>query len=81
MHAPFDLDPQQWQRLRALLDLALDRPADEHAAWLRGLGAPDAALVPRLQALLAHGQGGAFPETFPRFETDSFAPSPPMPER
>ena len=50
---PFDLDPAAWSRLRVLLDDALALPPAERDAWLARLPAPDAALRPRLAALLA----------------------------
>ncbi|HSQ73859.1 MAG TPA: serine/threonine-protein kinase, partial [Rubrivivax sp.] len=81
MATPFDLDPQRWLRLRELLDQALTRPRQARADWLSALGPADADLAPRLQALLAHDDGGALAVTLPRIETHAFAPAPPMPER
>lgn len=39
-------------RLSELLDVALDLPHDQRAAWLASLGPADATLRPRLEALL-----------------------------
>lgn len=74
MHAGrLDLSAEQFAALRALLDTALDLPADTRAAWLDGLGAEHAALVPRLRALLANADDARL-DTLPRIETGDFAP-------
>ncbi|MFP5397170.1 MAG: protein kinase domain-containing protein [Gammaproteobacteria bacterium] len=58
MDEPFRLDPSDWARLRALLDEALALPPAQRVEWLGRLDPRDAALRPRLQALLAHAGGG-----------------------
>ena len=56
MSGPFDLDPAHWAQLRRLLDEALQQAPVRRETWIESLPAPDAALVPRLRALLAHAQ-------------------------
>jgi serine/threonine-protein kinase len=72
----FRLPQQQWGLLRRLLDEALDLPAAARTAWLAGLPAEQAALAPRLQALLAHADAthGLPVQTLPKVETRDFAP-------
>jgi len=43
---------EELARLSELLDVALDLPAGQRAAWLAGLGPADATLRPRLEAML-----------------------------
>jgi hypothetical protein len=51
------LPPQQWARLRDLLDQALDLSPSERAAWLAAMPPEHATLAPRLRALLSHADG------------------------
>jgi serine/threonine-protein kinase len=80
MNNNFQLDPQQWNTLRRLLDQALERPAGERALWLEGLDDVQyASLKPRLRALLAHaeaGDAGQVLDTLPKVETLQFAAGP-----
>lgn len=80
MNDVFALSRPQWTRLRALLDEALAQPLAARAAWLERLDAADAALKPRLAALLSHSEPNApLPQavdTLPRIETADFAPLP-----
>ena len=47
------LDADRLRRLNALLAIGLDLPEDERSAWLDGLPAEHAGVLPRLAALLA----------------------------
>ncbi len=78
MNETFRLAPQEWARLRALLDEALALPPAQRDAWLLALDDTRAAgLKPRLAALLAHAGGPAgLMLTLPKVETLDFA-SPP----
>jgi len=79
MQSNFDLAPEQWARLRRLLDEALDLPVGERDRWIERLGADDAAFKPRLRALLAHAAGTSVDrllQTLPKIETDAFAGRP-----
>lgn len=83
MHDAFKLPPDEWERLRSLLDEALTLPPGERAAWVEGLDdARHAALKPRLRSLLAHagdavdgppGTVARLLETLPKVETGEFA--------
>ena len=42
------------RKLNALLDEALDMPAERRAAWLAGLPMESQSLAPELRVLLAH---------------------------
>jgi serine/threonine-protein kinase len=68
----FGLEPGQWSALRALLDEALDLPADRRERWLEVLDPRFAGLRPRLRALLAHAGPGepaaGLYETLPKVE-------------
>ncbi|WP_127998750.1 serine/threonine-protein kinase [Piscinibacter defluvii] len=66
MKRSFDLSPDAWRRLRGLLDQALALPAGARQAWLATLQGEQAALAPRLRALLA--LTGAAPHTLPRLD-------------
>ena len=48
-----DIEATRWQRLRTLLERALDLDAGARSAWLDGLGGDDAALGIELRQLLA----------------------------
>ncbi|HUD71448.1 MAG TPA: serine/threonine-protein kinase, partial [Dongiaceae bacterium] len=48
-----DLSPERWQRLSALLDEALDLPADQRRGWLERACPDDAGLRAEVEALLA----------------------------
>jgi serine/threonine-protein kinase len=75
MNEVFALSAPQWQRLRALLDEALALAPPARAAWLARLQGDDAALGPRLAALLRHGDAApSVLDTLPRVETADFAP-------
>ena len=81
----FRLPPQQWARLRALLDQALDLPPSERAAWLAATSLDDATLAARLRALLSHADAEVahreLLQTLPKVETRDFAPLGPAPDR
>jgi len=47
------LSPEDWARLSALFDEAIEQPEATRLAWLAALAPPDAALADRLRALLA----------------------------
>lgn len=54
------LSPEDWARLSALFDQALDQPESARAAWLTAREPADAALADPLRALLAaHADRGA----------------------
>ena len=83
MGEAFKLGPQDWSRLRQLLDEALALPAAQRAHWLAALDEARAAgLKPRLKALLAHAAAESphtparLLDTLPKIETADFAPSP-----
>ncbi len=46
-------DPARWERVRAILDEAFERPASERSAYLDGACAGDAALRAEIESLLA----------------------------
>lgn len=48
-----EIEAGRWQRLRALLDRAIDLDARARGAWLDALSADDQTLRPELEALLA----------------------------
>ncbi|MGH8237753.1 MAG: protein kinase domain-containing protein, partial [Steroidobacteraceae bacterium] len=61
--------PESWAELNRLLDAALDLPAAERQAWLETLPDEQAAIKPRLQALLmrsAQIETGDFLRALPR---------------
>lgn len=61
MDATPQLEPDDWQRLRSLLDQALALPPASRAAWLAALDEADpqlATLKPRLARLLSHAGEG-----------------------
>ncbi len=47
------ISPEDWARLSALFDQALEQPEATRAAWLAALEPPDAALADRLREMLA----------------------------
>ncbi|CAN5328278.1 hypothetical protein BH09PSE6_BH09PSE6_10910 [soil metagenome] len=70
---PLDHLAEQWPRIDALLDEALDLPVAQHPSWLAGLTGEDAALCEVLRGLLAahvhamvHNRFGELP----RLDTD-----------
>jgi len=73
----FRLPPQEWARLRSLLDQALDLSPIERAAWLAAMPPEHATLAPRLRALLSHADAQTphreLLETLPKVETRDFA--------
>ncbi|MCU0950509.1 MAG: serine/threonine protein kinase [Burkholderiaceae bacterium] len=80
---PFDLAPDAWVTLRALLDQALALAPDARTPWLDTLDPRHAPLTPRLRALLAHAQATVLPiDALPgvaathAVETAQFAPGP-----
>jgi serine/threonine-protein kinase len=63
-------DPKEWPELSRLLDCVLDLPVAEREDWVRGLTGPDAALAPRLLALLETATDAktvAWFDTLPKF--------------
>lgn len=58
----FTLDPQEWEQLRRLLDVALELPAGERARWLDARQELDAPMRARLAALLQLHESGAVDE-------------------
>jgi len=81
----FRLPPQQWARLRDLLDQALDLSPSERAAWLAAMPPEHATLAPRLRALLSHADGESarqdLLQTLPKVETRDFAQLSPPADR
>jgi eukaryotic-like serine/threonine-protein kinase len=61
------IDPRIWPALSALLDECLDQPEGSRAAWLDGLGAEHADVLPTLREVLSGGtaQDDAFLDTLP----------------
>ncbi len=83
MHEAFRLLPQDWTRLRALLEEALALPPAGRGAWLARLDAGrDGALRPQLASLLAHADAtgdatvARLLDTLPAVETGDFATPP-----
>ncbi len=59
-----DLSPERWRRLSALLDAALELPADQRGAWLARACPDDAGLRTEVEALLAADrEAGSFLES------------------
>lgn len=52
---PLPCPPADWPRFSALLDVCLDLPPEQRAAWLDALGEDDARFAPTLRALLSDG--------------------------
>src|SRR5450432_2828399 len=70
------IDPGVWPAVNALLDRAMDVPADSRRAWLDALPPEDAPYRDTLMRLLAeHGgvESGALFADLPRFGAESFA--------
>jgi serine/threonine-protein kinase len=65
------MDASAWGRLSRLLDEALDLSPGEREPWLATLTGEDAALRPRLEALLSHAspvEDSGFLDTIPRLD-------------
>src|SRR5687767_10412311 len=62
------MTPERWQRIKALLESALERPRSDRASFLRKACAADSSLYSQVEALIAsHDQAGNFLEA-PAFE-------------
>ncbi len=57
------MTPERWQRIDALFHAALQRPADERAAFLSDACADDDALRREVESLLSESDASAFLET------------------
>lgn len=58
------MTPERWQRIKALLESALERPLWERATFLKEACAADSSLHNQVEALIAlHDQAGNFLET------------------
>src|SRR5688572_29619820 len=63
------MDPDRWKQVDALLQAALERPADERDAFLRQACGDDAGLAQEIQSLLTAGRhAGSFLEGGPAGE-------------
>jgi serine/threonine-protein kinase len=65
------ISADQWGALSALLDAALELPADQRETWLEALQGTPESLKAELRELLSHADGietSEFLETLPKFE-------------
>ena len=63
------MTPERWQQIKQIFQSALERPADERAAFIRSQCDGDETLASEVESLLAaQDRAGSFIEAFPTGE-------------